>query len=222
LRGSRRVKTKFFFKKSHKNLTTSQKKNKKKLLTPQENMNTVPVVYIGRGLTLEEVSLDNDPFADPLMIQNYQFAVAVSGDVLRMSTEVTTRDEAPRLAFMEAKNRLQSFMLLTRHDIENLKVELQEIIDEMSSRALTSQNIEAFSMHVAHKARQIAQKTMTLNAYKHDLSELGEEPSIVSTSFVYHIPHGQPVDLILPDGEAFPIIFFKACTRLTIKPEGPF
>lgn len=52
-----------------------------------------PVVYIGRGLALEEVTLDEDPFADPLMIQNFQFSVSVDGDILHMNTEVISSDE---------------------------------------------------------------------------------------------------------------------------------
>jgi hypothetical protein len=183
-----------------------------------------PVVHIGRGLALEEVTLDEDPFADPLMIQNFQFSVSVDGDILHMTTEVISSDETQRLVYREAKTRMQSYLLLLRHELEQLEVELAEIVGQMKSGTLTPNQIDAFGKAVVSKTQHMSLKNRTFNQYQKELNELGEEPRIAPTykMFVYHVSHGQPVDLILPNGETYPIVFFKSTIRPTVGPIVPF
>jgi hypothetical protein len=207
--------------------------SKPQKVAAQGEMSESAVLFVGRGLTFEGFRrgltfegfrLDADPYADPLVIRNFKFSPAVEADMLHMSTEVITGNEAARLAFIQAKNRLESLVLLIKHEIVHLENELQEIIDEMKSGALTAGEIQAFSAPVAAKAQLISQKNRTFRAFQEELCDLGQEPSIIASSqtFVYHVPHAQPVDLILPDGEAQPVIFFKAGPRIEIRPEGPF
>jgi hypothetical protein len=141
-----------------------------------------------------------------------------------MTTEVISSDETQRLAHREAKTRMKSYLLLLRHELEQLEVELAEIVDQMKSGTLTPNQIDSLGKAVVSKTQHMSLKNRTFNMYQKELNELGEEPRI-STSykmFVYHVSHGQPVDLILPNGETYPIVFFKSALRPTVGPIVPF
>ena len=187
-------------------------------------MSQSPMLSVGHSLALQGLKLDADPFADPLVIQNFKFSLSLGADMLHMSTEVIASNEAARLEFIQAKTRLDSLVLLIKHEIVHLENELQEILDEMTCGVLTNNEIQGLSLAVAPKAQLISQKNRAFRGFQKELCDLGQEPAVITSckTFVYHIPHGQLVDLTLPDGEVHSVIFIKAGVRSAIGPEGPF